>query len=61
MESTVSTPGSRTIVRKGTGITGKGVAHISPKISGRLTLRMLQKMKKDREDDEFALEDENEF
>ena len=37
------------------------MAHICPKISGRLTLRMLKNMKNLREEDnEFGDEDENE-
>jgi hypothetical protein len=33
------------VVRKGAGITGVGVSHISSHISGRLTLAMLHKMR----------------
>ena len=36
-------------VRKGAGITGSGVSNISPHLSGRLTLKMLQKEKDKRE------------
>lgn len=49
-------------VRQGTGITGAGVAHMSPAVSGRLTLHMLHKMKKERIlENQFATEDDNEF
>ena len=35
-------------VRKGTGITGKGAKNVSPHLSGRLTMGMLNKMIKAR-------------
>ena len=49
-------------MRKGTGITGASVAHLSPAISGRLTLNTLHKMRKVmQEDQSFAVEGDNEF
>jgi len=49
-------------VRKGKGITGVGTSMISPQLSGRLTLGMLQKMKKARiADAQFTGEEENEL
>ena len=49
-------------MRRGSGITGLGVAHInSPKISGRLTVNMLQRMAAARKDDQFDVGDDNEF
>ena len=49
-------------VRVGQGITGIGTRHISPLLSGRLTLDMLQKMKRHRAADaQFTGEGENEF
>jgi len=48
-------------VRKGYGITGSGVNNVSPHLSGRLNIGMLQKMKLARENDVFAVEVDNEF
>ena len=48
-------------VRKGSGITGLGVSNLHPHLSGRLTMKMLETMKKLRQDDMFEIEDDNEF
>ena len=48
-------------VRKGRGITGSGVAKVSPHLSGRLTLGMLNKMKTARQNDEQFYDKDNEL
>lgn len=47
------------MVRKGHGITGTSVAHVSPHISGRLNMAMLQQMKITRQEvDQLAVKGE---
>ena len=48
-------------VRKGRGITGSGVAKVSPHLSGRLTLGMLNKMKNARQNDQAFYDKDNEL
>ena len=54
-------PRRHATVRKGRGITGKGVANVSPHLSGRLTLGMLNKMKNARQENEEFHDKDNEL
>lgn len=49
-------------MRKGSGITGSGVAHVSPQLSGRLTLHMLHQMQEARKESiGFSSDKDEEF
>ena len=54
-------PRRHATVRKGRGITGTGVAKVSPHLSGRLTLGQLNKMKSARQENEEFHDKNNEL